>query len=203
MASLVGQDFAEHYDFRTPAILPDGSTKIDYRLSEHIAGKYAVLFFYTLDFSYICPTELYALGNRWKQFQALNAEIIAISGDSHLSHLQWRRSPVEAGGVGELPFTMVSDISRKIARAYQVLVNESMALRATFIIDPQGHFRYQAIHDVPVGRNIDEILRVLSGLQTYQKTGCLIPAGWTPGQDTLVPTDEDLADYMARHAARL
>lgn len=200
---LVGKHFDEGHNFKSPAILADGSAQTDFELKSYIENKYAILFFYTLDFSYICPTELYALGNRFKKFQQLNTEIIAISGDSHLSHAEWRNKPVEMGGVGELPFTMVSDISRKVARAYDVLINDSMSLRATFIIDPKGHFRYQAIHDLSIGRNIDEIIRVLEGLQTYQKTGKLLPAGWSQGQETLTPTQEHLSDYMVRNAANL
>lgn len=200
---LVGKHFDEGHNFKSPAILADGSAQTDFELKPLIENKYAILFFYTLDFSYICPTELYALGNRFKKFQELNTEVISISGDSHLSHAEWRNKPVEMGGVGELPFTMVSDISRKVARAYDVLINESMPLRATFIIDPKGYFRYQAIHDLSVGRNIDEIIRVLEGLQTYQKTGKLLPAGWSQGQETLTPTPEYLSDYMVRNAANL
>lgn len=200
---LVGKHFEKNHNFTSPAILADGSAKTDFELKPYIEGKYAVLFFYTLDFSYICPTELYALGNRFQKFQKLDTEVIAISGDSHLSHAEWRNKPVELGGVGELPFTMVSDISRKVARGYDVLINESMSLRATFIIDPQGYFRYQAIHDLSIGRNIDEIIRVLEGLQTYQKTGKLLPAGWSQGKETLSPTQEHLSDYMVRNAANL
>lgn len=200
---LVGKYFDEGHNFISPAILADGTAQIDFELKPHIENKFALLFFYTLDFSYICPTELYALGNRFQKFKQLNTEVIAISGDSHLSHTEWRNKPVELGGVGDLPFTMVSDISRKIARAYDVLVNDSMSLRASFIIDPKGYFRYQAIHDLPVGRNIDELLRVLDALQTYQKTGKLLPAGWTQGKETLSPTQDNLSDYMVRNAANL
>ena len=200
---LVGKHFDNGHNFNSPAVLADGTHKIDFELKPYIENKYAVLFFYTLDFSYICPTELYALGNRFKKFQQLNTEVIAISGDSHLSHAEWRNKPVELGGVGELPFTMVSDISRKVARAYDVLINDSMSLRATFIIDSKGYFRYQATHDLSIGRNIDDIVRVLEGLQTYKKTGQLLPAGWTQGQETLSPTQESLEDYMVRNAANL
>lgn len=200
---LVGKYFDEGHNFISPAILADGTAQTDFELKPHIENKFALLFFYTLDFSYICPTELYALGNRFQKFKQLNTEVIAISGDSHLSHTEWRNKPVELGGVGALPFTMVSDISRKIARSYDVLVNDSMSLRASFIIDPKGHFRYQSIHDLPIGRNIDEILRVLEALQTYQKTGKLLPAGWTQGQETLTPHEDNLSDYMVRNAANL
>ncbi len=200
---LIGKHFDKLHNFSSPAVMADGSMQMDYVLKPNIENKFAVLFFYTLDFSYICPTELYALGKRFQKFRELNTEVIAISGDSHLSHAEWRNKPIEAGGVGELPFTMVSDISRKIARAYDVLVNESMSLRATFIIDSKGYFRYQAVHELSVGRNIDEITRVLLGLQTYQKTGKLLPAGWSEGQETLSATQEHLIDYMVRNAANL
>lgn len=200
---LVGKYFDEGHNFISPAILADGTAQTDFELKPHIENKFAVLFFYTLDFSYICPTELYALGNRFRKFRELNTEVIAISGDSHLSHAEWRNKPVELGGVGDLPFTMVSDISRKIARTYDVLVNDSMSLRATFIIDSKGYFRHQSVNDLPIGRNIDGILREVEALQTYQKTGKLLPAGWQAGQDSLTPTADDLSDYMVRHAANL
>lgn len=200
---LVGKSFEDGYNFASPAVLPDGSAKIDFELEHHIEGKYAVLFFYTMDFSYICPTELFSIGNRIEQFEKLNTEIVAISGDSHLSHTEWRNKHFKQGGVGPLPFTMVSDISRKVSLLYDVLMNDSMSLRATFIIDDKGYFRYQAVHDLSIGRNIDEILRVLEALQHHKKTGELMPAGWTKGKDTLRPTPEDLSAYMIKNAAKL
>ncbi len=194
---LIGKSFEETgLNFFSPAVLPDGNVKVDFELKPYIKGKFALLFFYTLDFSYVCPTELYALAKRFDKFQKLNTEIIAISGDSYLSHLEWRNKAVELGGVGQLPFTMVSDLSRRISRSYDVLVNDSMPIRASFVIDSQGYFRYQNIHDFSVGRNIDEILRVIEALQTYQKTGQLTPAGWTSGKPTLSPNQESLCDYM-------
>ena len=200
---LVGKNFTDGLNFASPAILPDGSAKIDFELEHHIENKYAVLFFYTMDFSYICPTELFAIGNRIEDFEALNTEIVAISGDSHLSHQEWRNKPLNSGGVGPLPFTLVSDISRKISLMYDVLMNDSMSLRATFIIDDKGFFRYQAIHDLSVGRNIDEIVRVLQALQAHRETGLLMPAGWTPGKDAINPTQDNLSRYMKENAANL
>lgn len=200
---LVGKHFDEGHNFVSPAILGNGEAQADFELKPYIEDRFALLFFYTLDFSYICPTELHALNRRFRKFQHLGTEVFVISGDSHLSHAEWRKRPVQQGGVGELPFTMVSDISRKIARAYDVLINDSMSLRASFIIDPQGYFRYQAVHDLPIGRNIDEILRVLEALNTYQATGHLMPAGWTQGKDTLKPTQSNLSSYMMRNAGTL
>jgi len=203
MPLLVGRSFADEHDFRSPAIMADGSLKEEFVLSEHIAGKNALVFFYTLDFSYICPTELVALANRYKSFAERNTEIVVVSGDSHLSHRQWRQiSPLE-GGVGPLPFVMVSDISRRIARGYGVLVNDSLAMRASFLIDREGYFRHQSVYDLPIGRNIDEFLRIIDGLRNYQRTGTLCPAGWTPGQDAITATPEALVQYMNKNARKL
>ena len=117
---LVGKHFDQGHNFVSPAVMADGTIQTDFELKPHIEDKFALLFFYTLDFSYICPTELYAIGNRYEQFKKLNTEVFAISGDSHLSHAEWRNKPGELGGVGDLPFTMVSDISRKVAKAYEL-----------------------------------------------------------------------------------
>ena len=203
MPPRIGQHYEEEFNFRSPAVLADGSVKSDFMLSEHIQGKYAVLFFYTLDFSYVCPTELISIKNRIEQFKQLGTEVVAISGDSHLSHTEWRSQSVEQGGVGALPFAMVSDISRNIAKEYGILVNDSMPLRGVYIIDNEGYFRYQVIHDLPIGRNIDEILRVLCGLQAHQSTGDLLPAGWMPGESLLNPEKPSLKAYLKENAETL
>lgn len=203
MTPLIGQHIATHYDFRSPAVLADGEIVPDFRLSDHIEARYALLFFYTMDFSYICPTELTAIGNRIKQFRQLGVEVIAISGDSQLSHKHWRNMSRAEGGVDALPFTLVADISRSIAREYGVLMNDSMSLRASFIIDNHGYFRHQAINDLPIGRNIDELLRIIKALQHHQRTGEQMPAGWQPDQPALQADDAALADYMTRFAGDL
>lgn len=203
MTLLVGRSFADEHDFRSPAILADGSVKDEFVLSEHIAGKNALVFFYTMDFSFVCPTELVALANRAKAFAERNTEIIVISGDSHLAHRKWRETSPRDGGVGPLPFTMVSDISRRVARGYGVLVNDSISLRASFLIDRDGYFRHQSVYDLPIGRNVDELLRVIDGLRNYQRTGTLCPAGWQQGDEAIEPRPEALIDYMSRNAGKL
>lgn len=203
MTLLIGQDFREQHDFMSPAIMPDHTVESGFQLSDYIDQTPAVLFFYTMDFSYICPTELVALNNRMAAFQERGVKVVAINGDSHLSHQQWREKSVYEGGVGNLQFPMVADMTRDIAKAYDVLINNSLCLRGTFLIDQEGYFRHQSINDLPVGRNIDEILRIIDALQLYQMSGQLCPANWQKGEPGLIPEPEKLQDFMQEKATEL
>ncbi|HEY8963958.1 MAG TPA: peroxiredoxin [Alphaproteobacteria bacterium] len=203
MTTFVGRFFGEGFDFISPAILPDGTVKSDFRLSDHIAGKMTVVFFYTMDFSSVCTTELIALANRARKFADRGIEVVVVSADSHLSHQQWRSKSYKGGGIGNFPFPIVSDVTRNIAKAYEVLVNDSLVLRGTFILDKEGYFRHSSVYDLPMGRNIDEIIRIIDGLQAYQQTGMLCPAGWQPGDETLKSDPDFMTDYLVAHAAGL
>lgn len=203
MALLIGRKFIDNHDFVGPAILPDGDVEQSFSLSRYLQGSYGLVFFYSMNFGFVCPTELVALANRHKAFQSRGVKPVVISCDSYLSHMEWRNKPVELGGLGEFPFPLIADTSRSIAREYECLVNDSMALRGSFIIDREGYFRYQSVQDFPIGRNIDELIRVVDGLQSYQKTGKLCPAGWSVGQETLTAMPDALSDYMSRNAANL
>ena len=203
MSLLIGKNFQENHDFQAPAVMPDGSIEQNFSLSEYIQGSYGLIFFYSMNFGFVCPTELMALSNRAQSFQSRHVKPVVISCDSYLSHLEWRNKSLELGGIGDFPFPLIADTSRGIARGYECLVNESMALRGSFIIDREGSFRYQNVQDFPIGRNIDEIIRVIDGLQSYQKTGKLCPAGWTTGQETLTAMPDALSDYMVRNVANL
>lgn len=151
------------------------------KLSDY-RGKWLVLFFYPLDFTFVCPTEITALSDRYEEFQELNAEILGVSTDSKFSHRAWINTPREENGLGPINYPLAADTTHKVSRDYGVLVeDEGIALRGLFIIDPEGIVRYQVVHDENIGRSVDETLRVLQALQT----GGLCPSDWKPGQKTL------------------
>jgi alkyl hydroperoxide reductase subunit AhpC len=171
-------------DFKATAVLPDGSFK-DIKLSDY-KGKWAVLFFYPLDFTFVCPTEIIAFSDKIKDFHALGAEVIGVSVDSHFSHLAWRNTARKDGGLGELGYPLVADLNKSIARDYGVLIEDAgIALRGLFIIDPEGVIRAATVHDLPVGRNVDEVLRVIKAFQFVAKHGEVCPANWSEGKATM------------------
>jgi len=148
------------------------------RLSDY-RGKWLVLFFYPLDFTFVCPTEILAMNDRYEDFKDLGAEIVGVSTDSVYSHRAWINTPRDQNGLGGLRFPLASDITKRVSRAYGVLLeDEGIALRGLFIIDPEGKVRYQVVHELNVGRSVDETLRVLQALQTGELCG----ANWEPGQ---------------------
>ncbi|MCG0239235.1 MAG: peroxiredoxin [Firmicutes bacterium] len=180
MERLVGRP-APHFDMPSTKNLETLSERV--RLEDY-RGKWLVLFFYPADFTFVCPTEILAMNDRIQEFRDLNAEVLGVSVDNVYCHRAWIKTPREQGGLGELQFPLASDMTKEVARAYGVLVEEEgVALRGLFIIDPEGIVRYAVIHDMNVGRNVDETLRVLEALQT----GGLCPANWKPGQKTLTP----------------
>ncbi len=183
-------------NFTAMAIMPDGSTKDNFDLDTYIRDRIGVVFFYALNFSYLCPLELGYLNSMMPQFRERGIQVVAVGVDSHLSHQMWKRLPLEHGGPGPLQFPLVSDLSGKIAEGYNVLVNESLALRATFIIDRIGVVRYQSVQDLPLGRNIDEILRICDAQTYHEKTGYLTPPQWQPGQEGVHPTQEGLITHI-------
>ena len=197
---LIGQGAP---NFIATAVMPDNAIDPEFQLAEYIAGKYGVLFFYTLNHSYVCPTELIALNNRIKDFQRRNAVVVAVSVDSHLSHLQWKALPKEKGGVGALKFPMVSDITKEISKTYDVLVNQAWAIRATFLIDRKGYIRNQSIYDFSIGRNVDEILRIIDAQHYREESGSICPANWQAGDPGLECDDTRLGQYMRHYAENL
>jgi len=155
-------------------------------------GRYVVLFFYPLDFTFVCPTEILAFGDRLAEFKAIGAELIAVSVDSKFSHLAWLNTPRKDGGIAGVGYPIVADITKQISRAYGVLIDdagnddEGVALRGLFVIDPEGKLRISTIHDLPIGRSVDETLRVIQALQFNSEHGEVCPANWTPGGETMV-----------------
>ncbi len=163
-----------------------------------LRGKYVVLLFYPMDFTFVCPTELVAFDNSHDKFAALNADIVSVSTDSEYSHYAWKTLERSKGGIGALKYTMVSDFTKEITRSYGILHNERVALRGLFLIDREGIVRHETVNDLPLGRNVEEALRVLRALQFTESHGEVCPANWTHGQEGLRPTQSGIADYLTQ-----
>ncbi len=185
-------------DFTATAVMPDNSFK-DLTLSWY-RGKYVVLFFYPLDFTFVCPSEIIAFDKALLKFKKKNAEVIGVSVDSHFTHLAWKETPPAEGGIGPIKFPLVADLSKNIARSYDVLLNDAVALRGLFLIDKQGVVRHALVNDLPLGRNVDEALRVLSALQFVEVHGEVCPANWHEGEEAMKPTAAGVAEYLGKHA---
>ena len=191
-------------DFTAAAVLPDGTIEEAFVLSEAIRERYAVLFFYPLDFTFVCPTELIAFHHRMPEFGRRNTVVIGVSIDSQYSHLAWRNTPVDAGGVGALDYPLVADPSHRIVTAYNVqAATGDVALRASFLIDRTGLIRHQSINDLPLGRNVDEYLRLIDALQFHEQHGEVCPAGWQSGDPGMRAEGEGVSRYLREHATRL
>lgn len=200
MAVLVGKPAP---DFTAAAVMGNDTIEESFNLKSYIKDKYALLFFYPLDFTFVCPSEILAFDHRYKDLKALNTEVISVSVDSHYTHLAWKNTPVEKGGLGSVQFPMVADLTQAIARDYDVLIDEAIALRGTFLIDREGIVRHQVINDLPLGRNIDEAIRMVEALQFHEQHGEVCPAGWNKGKAGMQATPEGVADYLAHHANEL
>ena len=185
--------------FEAEAVLPDNSfNKIS--LSAY-RGKYVLIFFYPLDFTFVCPSEILAFNRQLKDFQAKKCQVLGISVDSIYTHLAWKNTPVDQGGIGPVQFPLVSDIAKSISTDYGVLLEDGVSLRGLFLIDKEGVVRHELVNDLPLGRNVDEALRVVDALQFFEKHGDVCPANWRPGEDAMKPTPEGVADYPSKHGA--
>lgn len=185
-------------DFTAQAVMPDNSFT-ELKLSDY-RGKYVVLFFYPLDFTFVCPSEIIAFDRQLEAFRAKGVEVIGCSVDSHFTHLAWKNTPVDQGGIGQVKYPLVADLSKNIARDYGVLVNDAIALRGLFLIDKEGVIRHAVINDLSLGRNVDEALRMVDALQFTEKHGEVCPANWRDGEEAMKPTAEGVAEYLAKHA---
>ena len=194
MSTLVTK---EAPDFAAQAVMPD-NTIAELKLSSY-RGKYVVLFFYPLDFTFVCPSEIIAFDKKIDAFKEKNCEVIGVSVDSQFTHLAWKNTPRDKGGLGNVQFPLVADLNKDIAKSYGVLFNESIALRGLFLIDKQGAVRHALINDLPLGRNVDEAVRMLDALQFHEKHGEVCPANWHPGEDAMKPTAKGVAGYLAKH----
>jgi alkyl hydroperoxide reductase subunit AhpC len=196
MSVLVTQQAPE---FTAQAVMPDGQFKhlslADFR------GKYVVLFFYPLDFTFVCPTEIIAFSDRSAEFEALNVQLLGASVDSHFSHFAWTQTPRDQGGIGRINYPLVSDLNKQIARDYDVLLDGGIALRGLFLIDKEGVVRHQVVNDLPLGRSVDEVLRMVQALQYFEQHGEVCPANWHEGSRTIKPTlDESKEFFSAEYA---
>ncbi len=200
MAVLVGKPAP---DFTATAVMGNNEMNESFNLLSHVKGKYAVVFFYPLDFTFVCPSEILAFDHRYQDFKDRNTEIIAVSVDSQFSHLAWKNTPVNNGGLGQVKFPMVADLTKSIARDYDVLINDAVALRGTFLIDRNGVVRHQVVNDLPLGRNVDEAIRMVDALQFFEEHGEVCPAGWQKGKPGMKASTEGVAEYLAAHAADL
>ena len=201
MTSLVGKLAP---DFNSSVVLGDGSLQDDYHFHAETKGRYKVLFFYPLDFTFVCPSELIALDNRVEEFEKRGVDVLSVSIDSKFTHAAWRNTPVNQGGIGPVRYTMVSDVSHSICQAYGIEhEQEKVALRGTFIIDQNNIVRAELNHDLPLGRNIGEILRVVDALQFHEQHGEVCPVNWKSGDQGMTGTHEGVSTYLAEHAENL
>jgi peroxiredoxin (alkyl hydroperoxide reductase subunit C) len=186
-------------DFTADAVLPDDSFE-EITLSSY-KGKYVLLFFYPLDFTFVCPSEILAFSRKVAEFKKRGCVVLGCSVDSKYTHWAWRQVPVDQGGIGKIAYPLIADIDKSIARKYGVLFNESVALRGLFLIDKNGVVRHELVNDLPLGRSTDEALRTLDALRFVDEHGDMVcPANWQDGQDAMKPTAEGVADYLAAHA---
>ena len=162
-----------------------------------------MLFFWPLDFTFVCPSEIIAFNNRLKEFKLRKTEVIGVSVDSHFTHLAWKQTPVEKGGIGNVQFPMVADLTKDIARNYDVLLNNAVAFRGTFLIDGNGVVRHQVVNDLPLGRNVDEALRMVDALQFFEEHGEVCPAGWNRGEEGMKASADGVAKYLKKNATKL
>lgn len=200
MSVLVGQKAP---DFTVAAVLGNGEIVDSFNLSKAIDGKYGLVFFYPLDFTFVCPSELIALDHRFEEFKNRNVEVISVSIDSQFSHHAYRNTPVSKGGIGPVRYTMAADINHGICQAYGVEHVAGVALRGAFVIDKQGVVRAQVVNDLPIGRNVDELLRLIDAVQFHEEHGEVCPAGWKKGEKGMNASPAGVADYLAQNAEQL
>ncbi|WP_257275517.1 MULTISPECIES: peroxiredoxin [unclassified Endozoicomonas] len=200
MGVLVGKKAP---DFTVPAVLGNGEIVEEFTLSEAIRGKYGILFFYPLDFTFVCPSELIALDHRIDAFKERNVEVIGVSIDSHFTHNAWRNTPVSEGGIGPVKYTLAADMAHDICKAYDVESEGGVAFRGAFLIDKDGVVRSQIINDLPLGRNMDELVRLVDALQFHEEHGEVCPAGWSKGDKGMDASPAGVAKYLSESAEGL
>lgn len=200
MSVLVGKQAPQ---FSAPAVMADGSINEQFSMQDY-QGKYVVLFFYPLDFTFVCPTELIAFSHRISEFQKRGVQVIGCSIDSQYTHIAWRNTPVSEGGIGPVAYPLVADVKHEICKAYDVELDPAgVALRGSFLIDKEGIVRHQVVNDLPLGRNIDEMLRMIDALQFHEQHGEVCPAGWSQGDKGMVADGKGVASYLAAEGDKL
>ena len=186
-------------DFTATTVLADGQIVDNFTLSENYGEKGTVLFFYPLDFTFVCPSEIIAFSKRVEDFKSRGVNVIGVSVDSQFSHFAWRETPVNQGGIGRVNFPLVADLTKQISKDYDVLLDAGVALRGSFLIDADGTVRHAVINDLPLGRNIDEMIRMVDTMIFTNENGEVCPAGWSKGDDGMKPDAAGVASYLASH----
>lgn len=191
-------------DFTAKAVMPNGEFNEEFNLTKAKQGKYALVFFYPLDFTFVCPSELLALNNRLDEFKKRDVEVFTVSIDSHFTHKAWRDTPINEGGIGQVGYTMVADINHSICQTYGIEhPDASVAFRGAFLIDRDGVVRAQLVNDLPLGRNIDELVRLADALQHHEEHGEVCPANWAKGKQAMQATSEGVASYLSDNASTI
>jgi peroxiredoxin 2/4 len=199
MAVLVGKQAP---DFTATAVFGNNEIK-PLKLSDY-KGKYVVMFFYPLDFTFVCPSELIAFDHRLDEFKKRGVEVVGVSIDSQFTHLAWKNTPIDKGGIGQVQYPLVADVKHEICRAYDVEFEAAgVAFRGSFLIDKSGTVRHQVVNDLPLGRNVDEMLRMVDALQFTEEHGEVCPAGWQKGKKGMTASPEGVAQYLAENAGAL
>jgi peroxiredoxin 2/4 len=190
-------------DFTAKAVLPDNRIDENFNLKTYLNGKKGVLVFYPLDFTFVCPSEIISFNNKLGWFHDHNTKVISVSVDSHFCHLAWKNTPYSKGGIDNIQFPMVSDLNKTIARGYNVLNDDGIALRGTFLIDENFVLRHMVVNDLQLGRSIEELARTVEALNHVTESGEVCPAGWHKGSESITPSKQGIADYLASNAEKL
>lgn len=190
-------------DFTAKAIMPDNSIDFNFNLKSYAKGHKCVVFFYPLDFTFVCPSEIIAFHNRLGEFAARGTKVVSVSVDSHFSHLAWKNTPHSKGGIGNVQFPMISDLNKTISMAYNVLNEDGISLRGTFLIDEDFVVQHMLVNNLPLGRNVDETIRMVDALHFHRENGEVCPAGWHKGAEAMTASSEGVADYLASNADKL
>lgn len=188
-------------DFTATAVMPDERLENGFSLAAD-RGRYVLFFFYPLDFTFVCPSEIIAFDQRLEDFRARGAEVVGVSVDSQYTHLAWKKTPVDQGGIGPIRYPLIADLNKQVARSFGVLFNEEVALRGLFLIDREGIIRHAVVNDLPLGRSVDEALRMVDALRFHEEKGEVCPANWEEGKEGMKPTSEGVVDYLSKFASK-
>ena len=191
-------------DFTAAAVMGNGEIVDNFNLKKHLNGRPAVIFFWPMDFTFVCPSELIAFDHRYEEFKKRGVEVIGVSMDSEFVHNAWRNTAIDDGGIGPVQYPMIADIKHDIMRAYGVEFPEAgVALRGSFLVDKNGVVRHQVVNDLPLGRNVDEMLRMVDALQFHEEHGDVCPAQWEKGQEGMNASPKGVADFLKRNSGKL
>lgn len=190
-------------DFTAKAVMDDNSIDHEFNLRHYVKGHKCVVFFYPLDFTFVCPSEIIAFNNRLGEFYSRNTKVVGVSIDSHFTHLAWKNTPYSKGGIGNIDFPLVADLTKSISKSYNVLNHDGISYRGTFFIDENFILRHILVNDLPLGRSVDETLRLIDAWDHHAEYGEVCPAGWKKGEDAITATNDGISDFLTTHADKL